>query len=104
MGIRVDWETLTLTCPWRIIIARVLAEELRVQQYRARLQVKIMTACKRMCHAAGGDVELDRLMKLFLKDYAESYVAVRKPRLGWMDGVIDERLEMARLAASERGL
>jgi hypothetical protein len=102
----VDWDTLTLTCPWRTVIARVLAEELRVEAYRKLSHGKI-TAAKRMRHQCGGDVGLDNMMKMFHifgQNYLAAYVAVRKARLGRADPEGDERLKRARQASSFRGL
>ncbi|KAJ7488055.1 hypothetical protein FB451DRAFT_1226325 [Mycena latifolia] len=102
-GMSVDWDSLTLTCPWRTIIGRVLAEELRVVEYRGHSHQKMMNTAKRMRRAAGGDVGLDGMMELFEmfgKIYDVSYIEVRKARLGRTDERGDERLKMARFGAS----
>jgi hypothetical protein len=99
----VEWDTLTLTCPWRIVIASVLAEELRVVAYRRRAHKEMMTTTKRLRHKAGGDLGLDDLMKM-MRSYQErflaAYVEVRKARRGGSDKRGDERLKIARQVAS----
>ncbi|KAJ7176246.1 hypothetical protein C8R43DRAFT_975282 [Mycena crocata] len=101
----VDWDTLTLTCPWRNVIGRVLAEELRVVAYRAMSHKDMMTAAKRMRHACGGDVDMEnfgKMIELFGENYMAAYPAVRKARLGRTDERGDERLKMARYYSSMR--
>ncbi|KAF8187330.1 hypothetical protein K438DRAFT_1972958 [Mycena galopus ATCC 62051] len=50
----VDWDTLTITCPWRPLIGRVMAEGLRVDAYRKKAQHEMMSATKRAKRAAPG--------------------------------------------------
>ncbi|KAF8194479.1 hypothetical protein K438DRAFT_1969092 [Mycena galopus ATCC 62051] len=104
----VDWDTLTITCPWRPLIGRVMAEELRVDAYRKKAQNEMMSATKRAKRAApGGNVDFGTLMELF-KNFAKKgqdvYVAVRTVRWGNLDRAGDQRLKSARQAESMRGL
>ncbi|KAF8172220.1 hypothetical protein K438DRAFT_1981669 [Mycena galopus ATCC 62051] len=104
----VDWDTLTITCPWRPLVGRLMAEELRVQAYRHQSNREMMTAAKRVRHAApGGEVGLDvmmNFMEMFADKWLEAYVAVRTARHGRSDRRGDERLKLARQAASMRDL
>ncbi|KAJ6535709.1 hypothetical protein B0H19DRAFT_1080164 [Mycena capillaripes] len=103
-----DWPALTLTCPWRALIGRVLAEELRVDAYRARVHPAMMTAAKRArrrAEAAGGEVDMATMMRMLDMSADASrgaYVAVRSARRGRADRVGDERLETARQVAAMR--
>ncbi|KAJ7486765.1 hypothetical protein FB451DRAFT_1168164 [Mycena latifolia] len=104
-GMVIDWDTLTLTCGWRTVIGRVLAEELRVDAHRARSHAEMMTAAKRMRHKCGADVGVDNLVKMmrvFAANYLAAYVAVRRARLGRADKPGEKRLKMARHMASFR--
>ncbi|KAF7365956.1 hypothetical protein MVEN_00471000 [Mycena venus] len=105
-GMSVDWDTLTLTCHWRTVIARVLAEELRVEAHRWRNHKKMMTLAKRARARCGGDVDMDtfsEMLGVFGQHYLDAYVQVRKERLGRTDRKGDERLKMARFIASIPG-
>ncbi|KAJ7733681.1 hypothetical protein B0H16DRAFT_1732234 [Mycena metata] len=102
-GMSVDWDALTLTCPWRAVIRRVLAEELRVAAHRSRSHKKMMTLAKRARGRCGGDVDMDtfsEMIEVFGKNYLDAYVVVRRERLGRADPEGDERLKMARFVAS----
>ncbi|KAJ6616040.1 hypothetical protein B0H10DRAFT_1413968 [Mycena sp. CBHHK59/15] len=104
-GMVVDWDTLTISCPWRPLIGRVVAEELRVAAYRARSHKVLMTAAKRMRRRCGGDVDLDgfqTMLTMFAEHWQAAYVAVRLERRGRADKRGDERLKHARQAASIR--
>ncbi|KAF8186063.1 hypothetical protein K438DRAFT_2019836 [Mycena galopus ATCC 62051] len=64
----VDWDTLTLTCPWRSLIGRVMTEELRVEALQEQSNRETMTAAKRARQAAdsaGEAVSMDAMMELF---------------------------------------
>ncbi|KAJ7020664.1 hypothetical protein C8F04DRAFT_973990 [Mycena alexandri] len=101
-GMSVDWDALTLTCPWRAVIGRVLAEELRVDARRGRSHKKMMTLAKRARARCGGDVDMDTfsgMLEVFGKNYLDAYVVVRRERLGRDDPEGDERLKMARFVA-----
>ncbi|KAJ7473471.1 hypothetical protein FB451DRAFT_1558680 [Mycena latifolia] len=96
----VDWDALTITCPWRALVVRVLAEELRVDAYRARENKAMMTQVKRL---PGGTMErIEAAIRLFATHVHGAYEAVRKERLGRVDKDGDERLKQARVAASYR--
>ncbi|KAF7377089.1 hypothetical protein MSAN_00127500 [Mycena sanguinolenta] len=103
----VDWNTLTITCPWRPLIGRVMAEELRVDAYRKKAQHELMSASKRAKRTApGGNVDFGTLMELyknFTNKAQDGYVAVRIARRGKLDRAGDQRLKSARQAASMRG-
>ncbi|KAJ7733003.1 hypothetical protein B0H16DRAFT_1580315 [Mycena metata] len=102
-GMSVDWDALTLTCPWRAVIGRVLAEELRVAAHRSRSHKKMMTLAKRARARCGGDVDMDtfsEMIEVFEKNYLDVYVVVRRERLGRADPEGDETLKMARFVAS----
>ncbi|KAJ6593057.1 hypothetical protein B0H19DRAFT_12044 [Mycena capillaripes] len=105
----VDWDTLTIACPWRPLIARLMAEELRVEAHRELSHRAMMSAAKRARHAAaGGEVDMGTMMRLFqmfANKGLEAYVAVRVARTGRADKEGDERLKLVRSAASNmRGL
>ncbi|KAJ6480531.1 hypothetical protein C8R47DRAFT_1197987 [Mycena vitilis] len=103
-GISVDWDTLTIICPWRVLIGRVMAEELRVEAHRQLSQHAMMGAAKRARRTApGGEVDMDTMMdmfKMFANNMLDAYVAVRTERRGRADPRGDERLKKARFVAS----
>ncbi|KAJ7634925.1 hypothetical protein FB45DRAFT_1025831 [Roridomyces roridus] len=99
-GMEVEWKTLIITCPWRAIVGRVLAEELRVEAYRARTNRRMMTKVKRL--RSGGMDKIGEALDLFAAHLHGAYAAVRKARLGRADKRGDERLKQARVAASWR--
>ncbi|KAJ7080925.1 hypothetical protein B0H15DRAFT_890496 [Mycena belliarum] len=99
-GMTVDWDALTLSCPWRAVVARVLSEELHVEAYRARTNKAMMTEVKRM--RADPMFNLEAAFRLFGAHVHGAYEAVRKERLGRTDKAGDERLKHARVAASYR--
>ncbi|KAJ6460724.1 hypothetical protein DFH09DRAFT_1229804 [Mycena vulgaris] len=96
----IDWDALTLTCPWRTLVGRVLAEELRVEAYRARAHKALMTKVKRL----PGDpmARVMAALELYGAHVHDAYEAVRKERLGRTDKRGDERLKEARVVASYR--
>jgi len=96
----VDWKTLTITCPWRALVGRVLAEELRVEAYRAHTNRVMMSKVKRL--RSDGFDKLEAAIHLFAAHVHGAYEAVRKARLGRTDKRGDERLKQARVAASWR--
>ncbi|KAJ7230631.1 hypothetical protein GGX14DRAFT_411574 [Mycena pura] len=96
----VDWDTLTITCPWRALVGRVLAEELRVEAYGAAKFKNLMTKVKRM---RGNELErFTAALYLYAEHHHDSYESVRRERLGYADKEGDERLKHARVAASYR--
>ncbi|KAJ7512806.1 hypothetical protein B0H11DRAFT_1898087 [Mycena galericulata] len=99
-GMSVHWKTLTITCPWRALVGRLLAEELRVDAYRARTNRVMMTKVKRLRSA--GLEKVEEAVHLFAAHVHGAYEAVRKARLGRTDRRGDERLKHARVAASWR--
>ncbi|KAJ6480549.1 hypothetical protein C8R47DRAFT_1074290 [Mycena vitilis] len=105
-GMSVDWDTLTITCPWRELIGRLMAEELRVAAHRKRAAHEMMSAAKRARRAApDGEVDMGTIMELFgmfAGKTTDAYVAVRTARHGVGDRQGDERLKMARQAAAMR--
>ncbi|KAJ7083428.1 hypothetical protein C8R44DRAFT_822430 [Mycena epipterygia] len=98
-GMVADWEALTIACPWRALVGRVLTEELRVDAYRVNTNKAMMTKVKRM---RGGLENLRAIMSLFAAHVHGAYEAVRKARLGYTDKRGDERLKEARAAVSWR--
>ncbi|KAJ7513301.1 hypothetical protein B0H11DRAFT_1843736 [Mycena galericulata] len=104
----VDWDNLTLTCPWRSVIGRVLAEELRVEAHRKLSHHAMMTTAKlARRRAPGGQVDMNTMLdmfKLFANKSLDAYAAVRTARRGGADKKGDERLKMARHVASMRDL
>ncbi|KAJ7156878.1 hypothetical protein C8R43DRAFT_407166 [Mycena crocata] len=96
----VDWPALTITCPWRMFVGRILAEELRVEAYRAQRHKAMMTKVKRM--PGDGLEKFQAALKLFGSHVHSSYEAVRKARIGYTDRDGDERLKHARVAAGWR--
>ncbi|KAF7357005.1 hypothetical protein MVEN_01037100 [Mycena venus] len=101
-GMSVDWDTLTITCPWRALVDGVLAEELRVEAYRKTRFKALMTQVKRM--PGDGLAKFQASLKLFGAHVHGAYEAVRKARLGYTDREGDERLKQGRVAASYRAL
>ncbi|KAJ7657232.1 hypothetical protein DFH06DRAFT_1473223 [Mycena polygramma] len=105
-GISIEWDTLTITCAWRVLIGRVMAEELRVEAHRELSQHAMMGAAKRARRTApGGEVDMDTMMdlfKMFANNMQDAYVAVRTQRRGGADPRGDERLKKARFVASMR--
>ncbi|KAJ6581061.1 hypothetical protein B0H19DRAFT_1113481 [Mycena capillaripes] len=99
-GMAVDWDTLTITCPWRALVGRLFAEELRVVAYRAERNKAMMTAVKRM--PGDGLEKFEAAFHLFAAHVHGAYEAVRRARLGYIDTAGDERLKMERVAASWR--
>lgn len=96
----VDWDSLTITCPWRALVGRVLAEELRVEAYGATKFKNLMTKVKRM---RGNEFErFKAALNLYSEHHHGSYETVRRERLGYADKEGDERLKHARVAASFR--
>ncbi|KAJ7636189.1 hypothetical protein FB45DRAFT_1055678 [Roridomyces roridus] len=101
----VDWPTLTLTCPWRPLIGRIIAEELRVDVIRAASRHETMNTMKKLKRK--GDVGMDAMfgmLKSIAGGTASAYDTVRAQRLGYTDKEGDERLRDARKAISMRQL
>ncbi|KAF7372668.1 hypothetical protein MVEN_00130100 [Mycena venus] len=91
-GISIDLGTYTLSCSWRTLIARVLAEELHVEAYHRRSARNARTLLRRVRAWCGGEVD-EAIRGL---SYQEAYDKVRKERLGRTDRTGDKRLKKAR--------
>ncbi|KAK7045157.1 hypothetical protein R3P38DRAFT_188964 [Favolaschia claudopus] len=107
-GMQVDWDTLTLTCPWRPLIARLMAEELRVEAQRATGYTDLWKFAKTAKKRNGGesaDMEsIGQMLKMFGNNFKDAYVAVRRKRMGYADKEGDERLKSKRFVASLAGV
>ncbi|KAJ6464769.1 hypothetical protein C8R47DRAFT_1326669 [Mycena vitilis] len=104
-GMAVDWDTLTLTCPWRSLIACVLAEELKVRAHRAANMKTLLSKGKRL-QRSGADLLscIEPIAHMFAEHLRNAYSAVRTARRGVLDKKGDRRLQEARLQAEHKWL
>ncbi|KAJ7642366.1 hypothetical protein DFH06DRAFT_1214602 [Mycena polygramma] len=104
-GMVVDWDTLTLTCPWRSLIACVLAEELKVRAHRSANLKTLLSKGKRL-QRSGADLlsSIELIAHMFAEHVGNAYSAVRTARRGVRDKKGDKRLHEARLQAEHKWL
>lgn len=96
----VDWDTLTITCPWRALVGRVLAEELKVVAHRARTLKTLLTKGKRLQRAGADIIDcIEPIAHMFAEHVSDAYSAVRTARRGHRDVAGDKRLQSARVMA-----
>ncbi|KAF7309540.1 hypothetical protein MIND_00324800 [Mycena indigotica] len=97
-GMTVDWDALTITCPWRNLVGRVLAEELRVEEFKKTSYKKLILAAKEL-RSQGMD-GIYAMLDMYANHLDDAYSSVRRERLGYVDKAGDERLKQLRVSAS----